>query len=83
MKYKSRRSRKAITIQELKLRMTDAIESMEEIIFTADGEQKKIQAVNAMSGMIGKYTKLVEVVDLEARLSTLEEQMKYDSFKKN
>ena len=55
---------------------------MEEIIFTADGEQKKIQAVNAMSGMIGKYTKLVEVVDLEARLSTLEEQMKNDSFKK-
>ena len=83
MKYKSRRSRKAITIQELKLRMTDAIESMEEIIFTADGEQKKIQAVNAMSGMIGKYTKLVEVVDLEARLSTLEEQVKNDSFKKN
>ena len=63
--------------------MTDAIKVMEEIIFTADGEQKKIQAVNAMSGMIGKYTKLVEVVDLEARLSTLEEQMKNDSFKKN
>ena len=83
MKYKSRRSRKAITLQELKLRMTDAIESMEEIIFTADCEQKKIQAVNAMSGIIGKYTKLVEVVDLEARLSTLEEQMKNDSFKKN
>ena len=83
MKYKSRRSRKAITLQELKLRMTDAIESMEEIIFIADGEQKKIQAVNAMSGMIGKYTKLVEVVDLEARLSTLEEQMKNDSSKKN
>ena len=83
MKYKSRRSRKAITLQELKLRMTDAIESMEEIIFTADGEQKKIQAVNAMSGMIGKYTKLVEEVDFEARLSTLEEQMKNDSFKKN
>lgn len=83
MKYKSNRSRKAITLQELMLRMTDAIKVMEEIIFTADGEQKKIQAVNAMSGMIGKYTKLVEVVDLEARLSTLEEQMKNDSFKKN
>ena len=63
--------------------MTDAIKVMEEIIFTADGEQKKIQAVNAMSGMIGKYTKLVEVVDLEARLNTLEEQMKNESFKKN
>ena len=36
-----------------------------------------------MSGMIGKYTKLVEVVDLEARLNTLEEQVKNDSFKKN
>lgn len=83
MKYKSNRSRKALTLQELKLRMTDAIKVMEEIIFTADGEQKKIQAVNAMSGMIGKYTKLVEVVDLEARLNTLEEQMKNDSFKKN
>lgn len=83
MKYKSNRSRKALTLQELKLRMTDAIKVMEEIIFTADGEQKKIQAVNAMSGMIGKYTKLVEVVDLEARLSTLEQQMKNDSFKKN
>ena len=83
MKYKSNRSRKALTLQELKLRMTDAIKVMEEIIFTADGEQKKIQAVNAMSGMIGKYTKLVEVVDLEARLSSLEEQMKNDSFKKN
>lgn len=83
MKYKSNRSRKAITLQELMLRMTDAIKVMEEIIFTADGEQKKIQAVNAMSGMIGKYTKLVEVVDLEARLSTLEEQVKNDSFKKN
>ena len=83
MKYKSNRSRKALTLQELKLRMTDAIKVMEEIIFTADGEQKKIQAVNAMSGMIGKYTKLVEVVDLEARLNTLEEQLKNDSFKKN
>lgn len=83
MKYKSNRSRKAITLQELMLRMTDAIKVMEEIIFTADGEQKKIQAVNAMSGMIGKYTKLVEVVDLEARLNTLEEQVKNDSFKKN
>ena len=83
MKYKSNRSRKALTLHELKLRMTDAIKVMEEIIFTADGEQKKIQAVNAMSGMIGKYTKLVEVVDLEARLSTLEEQVKNDSFKKN
>lgn len=83
MKYKSNRSRKAITLQELMLRMTDAIKVMEEIIFTANGEQKKIQAVNAMSGMIGKYTKLVEVVDLEARLNTLEEQVKNDSFKKN
>ena len=83
MKYKSNRSRKAITLQELMLRMTDAIKVMEEIIFTADGEQKKIQAVNAMSGMIGKYTKLVEVVDLEARLNTLEEQVKNDSFKTN
>ena len=37
MKYKSNRSRKAITLQELMLRMTDAIKVMEEIIFTAKG----------------------------------------------
>jgi len=75
--WKQKRSRKAITLEEAKLRMTDAIKQMEKIILDGDYEQKtvqtKIQAVHALSGIVSRYAKLVEIEDLESRISALEE----------
>lgn len=75
MSYKRRRSRKPITLKDAKLRMTDGIKALEKIILEADDENKVIQAVNAMSGVVSRYTKLVEVTDLEERIEALEERM--------
>ena len=72
MKYKKRRSRKALNLTELQLKMSDAILHMEEIIFTSDCQQKKIQAVNAISGIVGKYVKILEAFELEKRITKLE-----------
>lgn len=74
MSYKRKRSRKPITLEKARLRMTDAIAGLEEIIMTTDDEYKKIQACNALSGMISRYAKLTETEDLEKRINALEEQ---------
>lgn len=74
--WKQGRSRKPLTLHKLKLRLTDAIKEMERIIMTDDSDQKKIQACNTMAGLVNRYSKLLEVADLEERISKLEEQTK-------
>lgn len=71
--YKRNRSRKPLSLDDAQLRMTDAIEKLEKIIMTSDDENKVINASNAFSGLISRYSKLVEVNDLEKRIQKLEE----------
>lgn len=73
--YKYNRSRKELTLDQAKLRMTDAIKAVEKIILTSGNEQKQIQAVHALSNLIGQYCKLIEKVELLHRIEKLEEQM--------
>lgn len=72
--WKQKRSRKALTLDKLKLRLTDAIKEMERIILTDESDQKKIQASNTMAGLINRYSRLLEVSDLEERIAELEQQ---------
>lgn len=75
--WKQRRSRKKLTLNETQLRMTDAIKQMEKVILDGDYDQKtintKIQAVNALSGLVSRYGKLVETSELLERIEALEE----------
>lgn len=73
--YKRHRSRKPLDLKTCKLRMVDAIKALEKIIMTAEDDYKIIQATNALSGIISRYSKLIEVADLEERLKALEKRM--------
>lgn len=73
--YKRNRSRKPITLAEAKLRMTDAINEMEAIIATETDENRKINATNALSGLVSRYSKLVEVAELAGRVEALEAEL--------
>jgi len=71
--WKRNRPRKPLELSTLKLRLTAAIGEMERIIMTDEPDQKKIQAANTMAGLINRYSKLLEVADLEERITALEE----------
>lgn len=71
--YKQKRSRKKFTIDDLLLKMTDAVKTMEEIILHDKyTENQKIQAVNALSGLVGKYKGLIETHEIIERIEALE-----------
>lgn len=72
--WKRNRSRKPATLKDLKLRLTDAISEMERIIMTDESDQMKIQASNTMAGLVNRYSRLLEVTDLEDRITALEEK---------
>ncbi len=74
--YKYKRSRKALTLDECKLRLTDAVKAVEEILLK-DGSSNNeiIQAVHALSGAISRYAKLVETTELVERIEELENKM--------
>lgn len=73
--YKYNRSRKSLDLDTCKLRMTDAIKKIEKIILTSKDDQKIIQAVHALSGLINRYSKLIEITDLEERITKLEQKL--------
>lgn len=79
MSYKRHRSRKPLTLKKARLRMTDAISKLEEIIMTSEDDYKVIQAANALSGIIARYAALTEKEEFEKRLKALEEQAKTES----
>jgi len=70
--YKYNRSRKAYTLDACRLKMTDAIKQMEEIILSDSKDHTKIQAVHALSGVVARYSKLVETTEIIERLEALE-----------
>lgn len=76
MGYKQQRSRKPFTLKIAQLRMTDAMSVLEEIIMTSEDEHTRINAINALSGLVSRYAKLAETTDLEKRLSELEKRSK-------
>ena len=74
--WKQRRSRKPMSLENAMLKMTDAVKQMEKIILDGDYDPKtvqtKIQAVHALSGIISRYTKLIETADIIERIEALE-----------
>lgn len=62
-----------LTLEHCRYRMTDAIKRCEQIIAETGDENKAIQAMNAMSGLISRYAKLTEITELEKRISKIEE----------
>lgn len=70
--WKRNRPRKPLTLDTLKLRLTAAIQENEKILMTAESEQLKIQASNAIAGLSSRYSKLLEKTDFEERLAALE-----------
>ncbi|WP_020402114.1 hypothetical protein [Gracilimonas tropica] len=70
--YKQKRSRKPLSLDDAQLRMTDSIKQLEKIILTSEDENRVINASNALSGLISRYAKLLEVSDLEKRIEHLE-----------
>lgn len=72
--WKRNRPRKALDLDTLKLRLTAAIQEMERIIMTESDDQKKIQASNTLAGLVNRYSRLLEVSDLEERITELEQQ---------
>lgn len=73
--YKYHRSRKALTLDDCKLRMTDAIKEMEEIILSDNSkDHTKIQAVHALSGVIARYAKVIETSEILERIEALEDK---------
>lgn len=73
--YKYSRSRKALSLHDVKLRMTDGIKAIEKIILTSEDDQKQIQAAHALTGLVGKYQKLIETTDIIERIERLEEKL--------
>lgn len=73
--YKYNRSRKALTLDDCKLRLTDAIKECERLILSNPKDHVLIQAVHALSGAIARYAKLIETTELEERVSKLEQQL--------
>lgn len=74
--YKYKRSRKALTLDDCKLRLTDAVKAVE-VILLKDGSSNNeiIQAVHALSGAISRYSKLIETTELVERIEELENKM--------
>lgn len=74
--WKRNRPRKPLTLDTLKLRLTAAISETEKILMTAEDDERqiKIQAANTMAGLVNRYSRLLEVSDLEERITALEEQ---------
>jgi len=72
---KRTRSRKPLSLKVARLRMTDAMKVLEEIIQDSDNDHyTRINAINALSGLVSRYTKLTETDDLEKRIEALEKR---------
>lgn len=72
--YKHSRSRKPYTVNDLLLKLTDAVKELEKVILKGEHTaNQKIQAINALSGLVGKYKTLIETSELLDRIEALEE----------
>lgn len=76
MSYKRNRKRKPITLDDALIRMSGTIDKLEEIIMTSEDDNKVINASNALSGVVSRLAKVMEVHSLEKRIKELEEKQK-------
>ena len=68
-------SNEKITLDDTQIVMSKAVRRIEKIIDEGDDAQA-MNAGNCLSGLISRYVKLVETVELERRIEKLEEQQK-------
>ena len=74
---KRKRSRKPLALRIARLRMTDAVNVLEGIIQDDRSDAyTKINAINALSGLLTRYAKLTETEELEKRITELENKLK-------
>jgi len=80
--YKQKRSRKPISIKTLRLRMQDALESLEPIFlgqagvdYDKEDMQLKLKAAHAYSQLGSKLRKLIETSENRTRIEALEDQL--------
>jgi hypothetical protein len=73
--YKYKRSRKPLSLEDAKLRMTDSIKAIEKIILTSKDDNKQIQAAHALSGLVKAYKSLIETTEILKRIEELEERI--------
>ena len=59
MKNKEKNEEKALSLEELQIKATKAIEDCEKLVESETGS-KKVNAINALSGLIDKYSRLVK-----------------------
>ena len=70
---KRKRSRKPLSLRVARLRMTDACIVLEAIIMDDKNDPyTRINAANALSGLLTRYAKITETEELEARILELE-----------
>ena len=70
-----RRSRKPLTLDELRGSMSTALIELERIYMDSGVDvDQRIRAINALATLANSYTRLTEVSDIEQRLVALESQ---------
>lgn len=76
MSWKKKRLRTSGSIEDLKLKVWQAIVEAERMVIEGDTDNKKVQAIHALNSSAKTYLKIIEHADFEARLSTLETVLK-------
>lgn len=73
--YKYNRIRKPLTIKEVQLRLSQAIEEAERVLLTADDENTRLQAIYALSNASKTYLSLMDnIFSLRAITETLKRE---------
>jgi hypothetical protein len=71
-----RRAHKPGNLQDILKILWTAISDVEHLLYTAgDDADLRLRCLHALSQSCGQYSKLLEIGELEARLSALEQQM--------
>ncbi|MCH8517749.1 MAG: hypothetical protein LAT68_15620 [Cyclobacteriaceae bacterium] len=73
-----RRTRKPLTLDELRASMSTALIELERIYTdTKKDTDSRIRAINSLATLANSYTRLTEVSDIEKRLTELEAVKNY------
>jgi hypothetical protein len=68
-----RRTRKPLTLDELRASMSTALMELERIYMNATNDvDQRIRAINALATLANSYARITEVSDIETRLTELE-----------
>lgn len=70
-----RRTRKPLSIDELRASMSTALRELETIYMNDSNEpDSRIRAINSLSSLANSYAKITELSELESRISALENE---------